>query len=330
MSDPVNPNATPNARRLLDFLYALPAGHILTGQHNYPATMSRYYDRAHDLTGEYPAVWGQDFGFADRGDKDSIYARDAIIDEAMRQHEAGAIITLMWHAIRPTDDEPGTFNTNILSTIPAETYDELVTPGTDTHTRWLAQADVIAGHLRQLRDADIPVLWRPYHEMNGNWFWWGNKPGTRYTDLWKQMYQRFTEHHRLDNLLWVWNANTPNHRWCVLDYTKLFPGHATVDILATDIYSNDYKQRYYADLVKLAAGKPVAIGECGEMPTPRTVAKQPTWRWFMTWTDHLESHNSPRHINALYLAPCAINRDHPTLSWKRWRAVRRGRESGDS
>jgi mannan endo-1,4-beta-mannosidase len=264
-------------------------------------------------------VWGQDFGFADRGDKDSVYARDQMIDEAIRQHEAGAIITLMWHAVRPTDDEPGTFQTNILSTIPPETYADLVTPGTEIHRRWLAQVDVIAGHLRRLLESDVPALWRPYHEMNGNWFWWGNKPGARYIDLWQQLYHRFTHHHGLRNLIWVWNATAPNNRRRVLDYAKMFPGHDYADILATDIYSKDYKQRYYTDLVKLAAGKPVAIGECGEMPTPRILEKQPTWRWFMTWTDHLETRNSLRRILDLYHSPRAIHRDHPTLSWKVWR-----------
>jgi mannan endo-1,4-beta-mannosidase len=96
----------------------------------------------------------------------------------------------------------------------------------------------------------------------------------------------------------------------------MFPGQVYADILATDIYSNDYKQRYYTDLVRQAAGKPVAIGECGEMPTPRIVEKQPTWRWFMTWTDHLEAHNSLRRVLDIYRSPRAIHRDHPTLSWK--------------
>lgn len=316
---PVNPRSIPVAESLLAYLSALPNGHILTGQHNFPATISRYYERAHALTGLYPAVWGQDFGFAGHGDKDSIYARDEIVAEAINQHHAGAIITLMWHAVRPTDDEPGTFQNSVMGEISADTYADLVTPGTETHHRWLAQADQIAGYLGQLRAADVPVLWRPYHEMNGGWFWWGNKPGTRYIELWKQLYHRFTDYHQLHNLIWVWNANAPNNRRRVLDYAKLYPGHNYADILATDIYNNNYRRSFYTDLVSLAEGKPVAIGECGEMPTPGIVRRQPTWRWFMTWTDQLEMHNAPQHVRDLYHHPCAIHRDHPTLSWSVWR-----------
>lgn len=315
----VNPNGTPAAQRLLDYLTALPPGSILTGQHNFPATISRYYDRVYELTGKYPAVWGQDFGFAAAGDKDSIQAREQIIDEAIRQHERGAIITLMWHAVRPTDDEPGTFTGNVLTKISAKTYAELVTPGSEVHRRWLAQTDLIAAYLKRLQAAGVPVLWRPYHEMNGAWFWWGARRGSRFVDLWKQHYQRLTAHHGLHNLVWVWNTNAPNH-FRVRKYADLYPGADTVDILATDIYGGSYQQRFHDDLLKLANGKPISIGECGELPAPDVLERQPHWRWFMTWTDLLEEKNDLARIRALYHSPRAIDRDD-TRGWKAWRAA---------
>jgi mannan endo-1,4-beta-mannosidase len=320
-ADPVNPHASPAARRLLAYLYDLPSGHILSGQHNFPATISHYSERVHALTGQHPAVWGQDFGFAADGDKDSIHARDAIISEAIRQHEAGSIITLMWHCVRPTEDEPGVFQGNIIAEISKQAYADLVTPGTAIHRRWLKQVDTVAEHLKRLQAADVPVLWRPYHEMNGNWFWWGKKPGTRFVDMWEQLYQRFTQHHHLNNLLWVWNTNAPNHR-NVAAYKTMFPGHATVDILATDVYRDDYQQRFYDGLLKLAQGKPIALGEVGEMPTPEILAKQPEWRWFMTWTDQLETHNSLERVRAIYHSERAIHRDDDVLSWKVYPARR--------
>ena len=154
--------------------------------------------------------------------------------------------------------------------------------------------------------------------MNGAWFWWGKKSGTRYVELWKQLYERFTQHHHLDNLLWVWNTNAPNHK-SVAPYPKMFPGHATVDILATDVYHDNYLPRFHDDLLKLAAGRPIALGEVGQMPTPEIVAKQPHWRWFMTWTDQLETHNSVERVRAIYQADCAVNRDDPVLGWKIYR-----------
>ena len=71
-----------------------------------------------------------------------------------------------------------------------------------------AGVDKIAGYLKELQDAEIPVLWRPYHEMNGDWFWWGKKKGEDgYKKLWSMMYDRFVNFHGLNNLLWVFNTN---------------------------------------------------------------------------------------------------------------------------
>ena len=59
-----------------------------------------------------PAIFGQDFGFAKPGDKDAVAARPEIIAEVKRQYEKGSIITLCWHAVPPTADEPVTFRPN--------------------------------------------------------------------------------------------------------------------------------------------------------------------------------------------------------------------------
>ena len=72
---PVNPHATPEARTLLRFIDSISGRYTLTGQHNFPNSSSRWTDRAYDLTGKYPALFGQDFGFAGGDDKDSVDAR---------------------------------------------------------------------------------------------------------------------------------------------------------------------------------------------------------------------------------------------------------------
>ena len=77
------------------------SGHSLwAGQHNTPAQMSEYSNQAKEITGKYPMLWGQDFGFhAD--DMDGIIFRQGVMDEAKKQHDAGSVITLMWHTVRP-------------------------------------------------------------------------------------------------------------------------------------------------------------------------------------------------------------------------------------
>jgi mannan endo-1,4-beta-mannosidase len=105
-----------------------------------------------------------------------------------------------------------------------EQWQELLTADAPLRKRWEAQVDVIAGYLKQLRDARIPVLWRPYHEANGDWFWWGGRGGENgYIALYRMTYDRLVHYHHLDNLIWVWNMNAPNGKNAG-PYADYFPG----------------------------------------------------------------------------------------------------------
>jgi mannan endo-1,4-beta-mannosidase len=303
-----NPRATDEARALLRTIQGVAGRLTLSGQHNTPRELSHYTEQATEITGHTPAIWGQDFGFSEDGDMDGVMYRQAVIEEAKTQHAAGSIITLMWHAVRPTEDEPVTFLGSICNGIlPDQDWQDLLTEGTETHARWIRQVDVIAGFLGQLRDASIPVLWRPYHEMNGSWFWWGGREGSDgYAALYRQLYSRFVDHHHLDNLVWVWNTNAP--RGDAAAYAGFYPGHDVVDVLAADVYANDYRQSHHDDLTALAEGRPIALGEAGVLPTPEILAMQPQWTWFMTWTDFLTKENTREEVRRLYDDPRVVSR----------------------
>ena len=290
---PVTPNASPEAVALLNFIHGISGRHTLTGQHNFPNTKDASTQRATQLYGKVPAIFGQDFGFAAPGDKDAAAARPEIVAECRRQYELGSIITLCWHAVPPTADEPVTFRpprgsagTNPLASVQGrltdQQWNDVITPGTDLHRRWCAQVDVIAGYLKQLQAARIPVLWRPYHEMNGEWFWWGGRRGERGTTvLYRQLFDRLVNHHRLDNLIWIWSVDrpaTPERQFA--DY---FPGTNYFDIAALDVYRSDFQSSYYQELLRLAAGKPIALAEVGPAPTLAVLEQQPRWAWWMTW-----------------------------------------------
>ncbi len=308
--EPVNPNATPEARSLLRTLCALSGKSILSGQHNFPNHRSQHSDQLAAKVGKYPYIWGSDFGFTGGDDKDSIAGRDAMIEEARKQYAAGSIITLMWHAVRPIDDEPVSAGSGWRGSVQARLTDDqwaaLTTPGTELNRRWLAQLDVVAGHLKKLRDARIPVLWRPYHENNGTWFWWGGRKGeTVYIALYRMTYERLVNFHRLDNLIWVWNENAHTGR-ATSPYYDFFPGLQYVDVLATDVYG-EFKQSYYDDLVALAAGKPVALGEVGQPPSAEVLNSQPRWVWFMGWSDIFDRRAGDAH-KALFDDPRTLSR----------------------
>ncbi len=278
------PNASTEAVELYQFLHGLAGAHTLSGQHCVPLLGSTRLAGAHKASGHYPAVFSQDFGFSEPGTWDGINFRQQIVDEAIRRHEQGFIINLMWHAVRPTEEEPVGFEKSIQGKLTDAEWRDLITPGTEINEHWKSQVDVIAFFLKQLRDARVPVLWRPYHEMNGGWFWWGKKPGENgYVKLYRMLYERLVKFHRLNNLIWVYGANEVRNN--VDPYAVHFPGHDVVDALATDVYSGGFAQEDYDSLLALAAGKPIALGEVGPLPTVEILQRQPRWAWFVVWGD---------------------------------------------
>ncbi len=282
MSRLVTPNPAPEAAALLDYLYSISGRQTLIGQHCAPLVESTRLVTAQRQTGHYPALFGQDFGFSEPGTWDGINFRQRIVDEAIRRHHEGFIITLMWHAVRPTEDEPVDFQTSIQGQLTDAEWQALVTPGSDLHERWKSQVDVIAWFLKQLRYADVPVLWRPYHEMNGGWFWWGKRPGKEgYKKLYRLLFERLVHFHGLNNLIWVYNANELGEN--IEPYAACYPGDDVVDILATDVYRHGFAQADYDQLLALAGDRPVALGEVGAPPKLDILNQQPRWTWFMVW-----------------------------------------------
>lgn len=292
---PVNPNATPEAVALLQQLYQQKGKVIFGGQHNYPHRLTRSSDSTLAITGKYPAVWGSDFYWFNR------QQRDSMLIETVRQYHNGAIVTLMWHAPIPVPHHAKRGNS--WTEMSDNEWNQLFVEGSDINLLFVKNMDKVAEGLKLLQDQHIPVLWRPFHEMNGIWFWWGNRQGPDgFARLWKMMYDRFTNYHKLNNLIWVWNANAPRD-WKddeAYAYELFYPGADYVDVLATDVYKNDYKQSHHDDLVKLANGKPIALGEVGEVPTPEILAQQPNWVWFMVWAEFNYRNNDPAVLKRLF------------------------------
>lgn len=295
---PVNKNASAEVKKELKYLYIINGKYILSGQHNFNQQMNRYSDSAKAITGKYPQVWSTDFIW--NGKKDN---GQAIVDEAIRKNKEGYFVTLMWHAGRPIDDAPFGWKESVQAKLTDSQWKELITPNTALNKKWLARMDSIAYYLKQLRDAHVPVLWRPYHEMNGVWFWWGNRKGENgIQKLWKMMYDRYTNYHQLNNLIWVWGANGPRDIPGdeAYDYKNFYPGAAYVDILGADIYHNDYEQKDYNQLLNLANGKIIALTETGELPNAEILKKQPKWAWFVVWADWLLKDNTKERVKEVY------------------------------
>jgi mannan endo-1,4-beta-mannosidase len=163
-----------------------------------------------------------------------------------------------------------------------------------------------------LQAAHVPVLWRPYHEMNGIWFWWGDKKGPQgIAKLWQMMYDRYTNYHHLNNLLWVWGANGPRDIPGdeAYSYKNYYPGHRYVDILGTDIYHSDYEQKDYLELLHLAQGRPIALSEVGTLPSEEVLKAQPRWTWFLIWSNFLWTDNPRQRVKEIYNSDKTITLD---------------------
>ena len=302
--EPVTPNASPEARALLDFVYTLSGKYTLTGQHNYPNTRDHNSQFAARYVGKTPAVWSSDWGFAEAGDTDSYLARPDIVDEAIRQHHKGSIITICWHAVPPTANEPVTFRPqpgadpdkleSVQGQLLDQQFQDVQTPGTLLYKRWAAQVDSIAFYLKKLQEARVPILWRPYHEMNGEWFWWGGRHGQFSTRaLYTQLFDRLVHHHKLNNLIWVWSVDRAHRP--EMDYSHYYPGNDHLDILSLDVYGSDFNQSYYDSLIALSKGKPLILGEVGNPPKLEVYKSQSKWALWVIWAGMVRNTSRTQH-----------------------------------
>lgn len=296
---PVNKNASKEAKELLNYLYQISGKKTLYGMHNIIGGMSKPTDSIYKITGKYPAIWGGDFGFADENhDIDNIKYRPLLVPEIKKQYQRGSIIVMSYHQANPFLGEPTPFEGGIISKLTDAQWKELTTPGTPLYKKWTIQMDLIAVYFKQLQDAHIPIIFRPYHEMNGNWFWWGHRKGDDgFKALWNQLYDYYTNHHQLNNILWAW---TPDKPW--EDVADYYPNSNTVDILGCDIYPQKnnpvvYPQEFYDRMLKLAKGKPLALTENSVLPTEEILKKQP-WTWMMSWGKMVYEQSSTKEIQA--------------------------------
>jgi mannan endo-1,4-beta-mannosidase len=301
----VNSNATSEAKAMLKYIYSISGKQTLTALHEQLYVMSKNTDSIAKLTGKYPSIWGGEFGFSDeRHDIDNIKYRPQLLEEIIKQHAAGAMITITYHQAPPTIGEPCDFRPGVLGKLTAEEYHDLLTPGTKIYNTWKGMVDKLAGLFKNLQDKNIPVFLRPYHEMNGGWFWWSGKNGdSSYIKLYRQLYHYLTDQCKIDNLIWVWSP-TNQH----FNLNEYFPGKEYVDIFGFDIYpphkgataEETFKQNAYDTLLSFASGKPIVIGECSTMPTIEILGKQPEWAWMMCWVDLTFKGNSNEDIRKIY------------------------------
>jgi mannan endo-1,4-beta-mannosidase len=253
-AEPANPRASAKARAVLNYFHELSARRegrrILSGQFSdfgHGANL-RIMERIHGKTGHWPALIGVDY--ADFG-KDGVTCKtpNGVAIEYWKQ---GGLVTVMVHMYNPANPKGGGLRDQGVN------LGDLLKPGTDTHTRWMRELDLIAEGLQELKSAGVVALWRPFHEMNGGWFWWGAKDPDTFIKVWRHMFDYFSKHKNLDNLLWVYG---PNHGQ---NTAKYYAGNAWVDIVGLDAYTDFVDRQHIKGYDEVAAlPKPFGFTEYG-------------------------------------------------------------------
>lgn len=289
---------------VLEYLYSISGKKTLAGQHNKEpnADPDKWTEYIKETTGKYPALWSGDFLFQ----QENIDERWTMIKEAKKQWDNGAVINLMWHACPPDEGEPCGWDPGLLNAqLTDEQWKDLITDGTDLNKSWKSRMDDIAVYLQFLEDNGVQVLFRPLHEMNQGKFWWGGRPGPKGTaELYRITRDYFTKEKGLTNLIWVWDMQDMSR-----DFEEYNPGDEYWDVFAFDIYDGGYDKSWYDYILPIAGDKPMAIGECSKLPTPKILKEQPRWVFFMPWAELVQQSNTPKEINSIYENPRVITLD---------------------
>ena len=301
----IDPLATTSTKQLYAFLTSQFTKRTISGQ-----TDEKYADvktltgkspllRAYDLltySPEYPYNWdngGFAFGPVDNGTVESAINWYNSTDKK-------GVVSFHWHWYSPSG---GTVGTNTFYTT-YTTFDvsQAVINGTQENTEILRDIDAIAVQLKKLRDADVPVLWRPLHEASGGWFWWGAKGSSPCLALYDILFDRITNYHGIHNLIWVWS--TPESDW--------YPGNEKVDVIGYDSYPGEYnyitQKNVFDQLYNVVQGqKLIAMSENGPIPDVELCfAQDAPWLYYMSWNQLVFDQNSNEHINDVYKSPYVV------------------------
>ncbi len=190
-----------------------------------------------DASGDYPAVYGWDLGGTERADNSLNI--DGVPFKKMRQYiqdgyRRGGVITLSWHFDNPFTGGNAWDTTH--GTVTA------VLPGGEKHElfkEWLNKAAVFIASLKSDNKTPIPILFRPYHELTGNWFWWcrNNCTPEQFKILWRFTVYYLKEVRNLHNIIYVYN--TSGDFKTGEEFLEYYPGDDMADILSFDAYQYD-------------------------------------------------------------------------------------------
>lgn len=312
ITKPCDAKATDEVKKVLEYLNSIEGKGIITGQHTQSIPMEEL-SYIEEKTGKTPALLGFELlGYSpniNRGDADYDCLKEVddnlgTIDCAVKWAERGGLVTYTWHWFSPLGGRDKAFyikNTDFDAS-------KAIVKGTAENIAMMKDLDVMAEILRGFQDKKIPILWRPFHESEGTWFWWGAKGPEVAKELYRIMFDYFTKEKDIHNLIWVWN--------CPLK--EGYVGDEYCDIVSRDLYPeahahDSFKPQYEELIQNTSSQKGVALAENGVLPLlDNCIKDKVNWLWFMTWSHEFcmtEQYNNTSVLKELYNHPYAITLD---------------------
>jgi mannan endo-1,4-beta-mannosidase len=249
------------------------------------------------ITGSHPAIVASDFIYY----SPSCYpyngspSNPGLTEQMLAMDNSGYALSMIWHWYAPT---------NLLNTTNQPWYKGFYTSATTfdvaaalantnsvEYALLLRDIDAIGVQLKKFANTNLPVLWRPLHEAEGGWFWWGAKGPEPFKQLWRLLYGRLTQYHGLHNLLWVLTSSDP--AW--------YPGDDVVDIIGVDAYPSDTGDPLFSIWNTLKerfdGRKLIALTEFGGVPDVPKMHQFGVWfAYFLPWTGSLGPTGMPAEM----------------------------------
>jgi mannan endo-1,4-beta-mannosidase len=233
--------------------------------------------------------------------------------------QTGGIVTMSWHWNAPTDlinevDHEwwrGFYTHATTFDLPAA----LANPGGEDYQLLLRDIDAIGIELQKFEDAGVPVIWRPLHEAQGGWFWWGAHGPDAFKELWNLTYDRLTNVNGLHNLIWEFTSSAATG-----DHLDWYPGDDVVDMIGLDIYTDtsaNMSGQWYDILEQYNGRKLIALSETGTLPDPESMDQWGIdWSYFSAWSGEFVDAFTPAQLQATLGHEDVITLDQlPALPW---------------
>lgn len=309
--NPADKNAIPEVENVLRYLADINGKKMIMGQHTQTMAQEELHNIL-DVTGKEPALLGfellsysPNINYLDTDDEciTEVELNRGTLQRAWEWAAQGGLITFTWHWFSPLGGHSKSFFTENTD-FDAE---KALVHGTPENTALMSDMDYMAGLLRPFNDKHIPILWRPFHESEGTWFWWGAKGAETAKRLYRLMFEHFTGKCGLHDLIWVWNSPLKDG----------YPGDDFVDIISRDMYppAHEYTSHKseFDELTAITSQKITAIAETGVLPDVKAaISENAVWSYFMTWSHEFclgEKYTTYDHLREVYNSELAVTID---------------------